>query len=149
MIKSNAVSFVNNLARLASSSASGTGKSVMAVEAYDKKNYLRDFAGRYGVPAESLSFVVSGESLDDTLTRWLCGPGEARSRDRRLARQFCWLLRRLVGEPKSVQVLGEDRSVLALLSKTEGDDAPHYVVEDLLFAAYPEGTLCFLLGRGE
>ena len=48
----------------------------------------------------------------------------------------------------SVFVLGEDRSVLQELRSAE-DGAPHYAVEDLLFAVYQEGTLCFLLGHSE
>ena len=149
MLKSNAVAFAGTLARMASFYASGTGQSVIAVEAYEKKNYLRDFSARYGVPAESLNFVPAEEKIGAVLSRWLCGTEKKRGRDGLIARQFTWLLGRLFGEPKAVHMLGEDRSLLELLSKTEGDDAPHYAVEDLFFAVYPEGTLCFLLGHAE
>ena len=148
MLKTETVNYINNLAKMASSYASGHGRSVIAAEAYQKKNYLSDFAARYEIPGEELRLVPSEETLGDIMTRWLCGEGKSRAKDRWIARWFCWLLHRYAGEPKSVHVLGEDRSVLELLSKTEGDDAPHYVVEDLLFAIYPEGTLCFMLGHG-
>lgn len=149
MLKQETVNYINNLAKMASSFASGTGKSVIAAEAYEKKDYLSAFVARYQIPAENMLLVPAEETLSEIMTRWLCGGGKGRAKDRWIARQFCWLLHRYLGEPKRLHVLGEDRSVLALLSKTEGADAPHYVVEDLLFAVYKDGTLCFLLGRSE
>ena len=147
MLKKETVNYINNLAKMASTFAAGTGKSVIAAEAYEKKNYLSDFVARYEIPAEHLALEPSEEALSEIMKRWLCGKGEASRKDRWIARRFCWLLDRYAGEPKTVYVLGEDRSVLAELSKTEGD-GPHYMVEDLLFAVYKEGTLCFLLGHG-
>ena len=147
MLKKETVNYINNLAKMASTFAAGTGKSVIAAEAYEKKNYLSDFVARYQIPAEHLSLELSEESLSEIMKRWLCGKGEGSRKDRWIARRFAWLLERYAGEPKTVYVLGEDRSVLAELSKTEGE-GPRYVVEDLLFAVYKEGTLCFLLGRG-
>lgn len=148
MLKNETVNYINNLAKMASSFASATGKSVIAAEAYGKKNYLSDFVARYGITAEHLVFVPSEESLGDIMKRWLCGEGKGRRKDRWIARWFCWLLGRYAGEPKTVYVLGEDRAVLAELSRTEGE-GPRYMVQDLLFAVYREGTLCFMLGRSE
>lgn len=149
MLKPETVNYINNLARMASSFASGTGRSVIAAEAYGKKNYLSDFVARYEIPAEHLLLQPAAETLDEVMTRWLCGAGKPKGKDRWIARRFCWLLRRYLGEPKTLNVLGEDRSVLEQLSRSGSADGASYVVEDLLFAAYPEGTLCFLLGRAE
>ena len=143
MLKKETVSFINNLAKMASSFASAPGGAVIAAEAYGKKNYLSDFVARYGISAEHLIFVPSEEPLGAIMTRWLCGEGEGSRKDRWIARRFCWLLRRYAGEPKTVYVLGEDRAALDELSQGGGK------VEDLLFAVYPEGTLCFMRGRGE
>ena len=147
-MKNETVNYINNLAKLASTFASATGKSVIAVESYGKKNYLSDFVAQYNISAEHLVFAPSEESLSDIMKRWLCGEGKGSRKDRWISNRFCWLLNRYTGEPKTVYVLDEDRTVLSELSHTEGD-GPHYVLEDLLFAVYQEGTLCFMLGRSE
>ncbi len=147
MLKNETVNYINNLAKMASTFASGTGKSVIAVEAYEKKNYLSDFVARYQILAEHLALQPSEHALSDIMKRWLCGKEEGSRKDRWIARRFGCLLERYAGEPKTVYVLGENRSVLAELSKMDGE-GPRYVVEDLLFAVYKEGTLCFLLGHG-
>lgn len=146
MLKRETVSFINNLAKVSSSFASATGRSVIAAEAYEKKNYLSDFAQRYAIPAEGLQLTVSEETPEELVRKWLCGEGKGSWKDRTIAREFGRLLRKAVGEAKSVSVLGGDRSVLEQLSRTDGD-GPRYVVEDLFFAVYKEGTLCFLRGR--
>ena len=148
MLKKESVQYINNLAKMFSSFASATGKSVIAVEAYGKKNYLTEFVTRYGVSAEKLALVPTEKTLREVLTVWFCGEGESKAKDRLLSRCFNWQLRRGFGEPKAVFVLGEDRSVLQELCSAE-DGLPRYVLEDLLFAVYQEGTLCFLCGRGE
>jgi len=148
MLKTESVNYINSLAKMLSSFASATGSSVIAAEAYGKKNYLTEFVSRYEIPAEKLALVPSEEKLSELLKRWFCGEGKSSGKDRLLARCFVWQLRRGFGEPKSVYVLGDDRSVLQDLSSVE-DGAPHYAVEDLMFAVYPEGTLCFLLGHSE
>ena len=148
MLKNESVSYINSLAKMFSSFAAATGKSVIAVEAYGKKNYLSEFVNRYEISAEKLALLPTEETLGDVMKRWFCGEGRGRTKDRMLARVFNWQLRRGFGEPKAVFVLGEDRSVLEELRSTE-EGLPHYAVDDLLFAVYPEGTLCFLRGRSE
>lgn len=148
MLKPEAVNYINNMAKMFSSFASATGPSVIAVEAYGKKNYLAEFVSRYEITAEKLSLVPAAENLTEVLKRWFCGEGKGCTKDRLLARCFVWQLRRGFGEPKSVFVLGEDRSVLQELCSSEAG-APRYAVEDLLFAVYQEGTLCFMRGRSE
>ena len=148
MLKAESVAYINNLAKMLSSFATGTGPSVIAAEAYGKKNYLSEFVSRYEIEAEKLALVPTEDALGEVLGRWFCGKGKGSAKDRLLARCFAWQLRRGFGEPKSVFVLGEDRSVLQELRSAE-DGAPHYAVEDLLFAVYQEGTLCFLLGHSE
>lgn len=146
MLKANVVAFTNNMTRMASYYAAGIGSGVIAAEAYDKKNYLRDFVTRYQIPAESLRLVPSDEALRDRLLLWL-GGGKPRGKDKLIARQLAWLLRVLLGEPTILHVLGEDRSALELLSDREGASGERFAVEDLFFAVYKEGTLCFLLGK--
>ena len=148
MLKKESVQYINSLARTFSSFASGTGNSVIAAEAYGKKNYLTEFVNRYEVPAEKLTLVSTEKTLAEVLTQWFCGEGKGTAKDRLLARGFNWQLRRGFGEPKAVFVLGEDRSVLQELSSAE-EGLPRYTVDDLLFAVYQEGTLCFLRGHGE
>lgn len=148
MLKNESVHYINSLAKMFSSFASATGKSVIAVEAYGKKNYLTDFVTRYGVSAEKLVLVPTEKTLREVLTVWFCGDGKGTAKDRLLARCFNWQLRRGFGEPKAVFVLGEDRSVLQELCSSE-EGLPRYALDDLLFAVYQEGTLCFLRGRGE
>ncbi len=148
MLKIESVNYINSLAKMFSSFASGTGKSMIAVEAYGKKNYLTEFVTRYEVSPEKLALVPAEEKLSEVLERWFCGEGKGRAKDRLLARCFNWQLRRGFGEPKAVFVLGEDRSVLEELRSTE-EGLPRYALDDLLFAIYQEGTLCFLRGRSE
>ena len=148
MLKNESVQYINSLAKMFSSFSTATGPSVLAVEAYGRKNYLTEFVTRYAVSAEKLALIPAEETLSDILKRWLCGEGKGRAKDRLLARVFNWQLRRGFGEPKAVFVLGEDRSVLEELRSTE-EGLPRYAVDDLLFAVYQEGTLCFLLGRSE
>lgn len=147
MIKPETVQYLNSLARMASNYAAATGSSLMAIEAYDKKNYARDFAERYEFPLEKLVLTPTEESLRSILRRWLCGEGKGRLKDRMLAGAFLRQLRRGMGEEKMTLVPGGDESVLARLSKTEGEDAPRYIVDELAFAVYQEGTLCFMLGH--
>ena len=148
MLKPESVSYINNLAKMLSSFATATGHSVMAVEAYGKKNYLTEFVSRYGITAEKLALIPSEEELSEVLKRWFCGEGKGSAKDRLLARCFAWQLRRGFGEPKAVFVLGEDRSVLRELCSLE-EGLPRYAVDNLLFAVYQEGTLCFLLGHSD
>lgn len=148
MLKNESVNYINSLAKMFSSFATATGKSMIAVEAYGKKNYLTEFVTRYGVSAEKLALVPTEKTLGEVMTRWFCGDGKGSGKDRLLARCFIWQLRRGFGEPKAVFVLGEDRSVLQELCSAE-EGLPRYAVDDLLFAVYQEGTLCFLRGRGE
>lgn len=148
MLKKESVHYINNLARMFSSFANATGSDVIAVEAYGKKNYLSEFVSRYEVSAEKLALVPTEEKLGDILRRWFCGEGKGCTKDRLLSRCFNWQLNRGFGEPKAVFTLGEDRSVLQELCSAE-EGAPRYTVDDLLFAVYREGTLCFLRGRGE
>ena len=148
MLKIESVNYINSLAKMLSSFASGNGKSVIAVEAYGKKNYLSEFVTRYEITPEKLALVPTEEKLGEVLRRWFCGEGKGSAKDRLLSRSFNWQLRRGFGEPKAVFVLGEDRSVLEELRSTE-EGLPRYALDDLLFAVYQEGTLCFLLGRGE
>ena len=146
MLQENTVSFINNLARIASGYSSAMGKSVLALEAYDKKNYLRDFTARYELPPDRLQLVPANQTDTEKLRQWLCGEGKGRLKDRMIAKQFCWMLHRGFGDARIIHVLGEDRSALELLSRQEGD-GPRFEVEDLFFAVYKEGTVCFLLGR--
>lgn len=148
MLKAESVTYINNLAKMLSSFATATGPSVIAVEDYGKKNYLSEFVARYEITAEKLAFIPTEESLSEALKRWFCGKGKGSAKDRLLARCFAWQLRRGFGEPKAVFVLGDDRSVLQELRSTE-EGLPRYAVDDLMFAVYQEGTLCFLLGRSE
>ena len=147
MIKPEIVRYLNNMANMISSYAGATGSSVMAIEAYDKKNYARDFAARYDFPLEKLVLTPTAEPLRAILARWLRGAGKGSLKDRMISSAFLRQLRRGVGTEKMTLIPGGDEDVLALLSKTEGEDTPRYIVDELAFAIYEEGALCFLLGH--
>lgn len=147
MIKPETVRYLNNLANMASSYAGATGGSVMAVEAYGKKNYAREFAERYEFPLEKLVLTPTEEPLSSILGRWLRGEGKSSLKDRMLSRAFLRQLRRGMGEEKMTLIPGGEEDVLSQLSKTEGEDTPRYIVDRLAFAVYEEGALCFMLGH--
>ena len=98
MIKPETVRYLNNLANMASSYAGATGSSVMAVEAYSKRNYARDFAARYEFPLEKLVLTPTAEPLNAILGRWLRGEGKGSLKDRIISRAFLRQLRRGMGE---------------------------------------------------
>ncbi len=148
MLKNETVQYLNNTARMVSAYSSAAAGDVIALEAYEKNNYIGEFAERYQVPAELMRLRPSEKSLQDYLRLWLCGEGKGRFKDRRISKTFYWLLRRYLGEPRKVAELGEDRTVLDKLSNTEGE-GPHYLVKDILFVTFKEGVLCFLLGHSE
>ena len=77
MLKTESVNYINSLAKMLSSFASATGSSVIAAEAYGKKNYLTEFVSRYEIPAEKLALVPSEEKLSELLKRWFCGEGKS------------------------------------------------------------------------
>lgn len=147
MIKAETVQYLNSLARMASNYSGATGKSLMAIEAYDKKNYARDFAERYDFPLEKLVLTPTDEPLNAILRRWLCGTGKGSLKDRMITGAFLRQLRRGMKEEKMTLLPGGEENVLAQLSKTEGEDTPRYIVDELAFAVYQEGALCFMLGH--
>ncbi len=148
MLKNETVQYLNSLARLASANSSAAAGDVIALEAYEKKSYIADFAGRYQVPAELMELKPSEKTLEDYLRLWLCGEGKGRFKDRWLMKRFAWLLRRYLGEPRKLAEPVEDSELLARLSNTEGEGL-RYVVKSLLFVTYKEGVLCLLRGHGE
>lgn len=147
MIRQEVTHYLNNMANMASSHSTAAGGSVLAVEAYDKKSYLRDFAERYDLPPEQFVLTPSEDALDRILKRWLCGEGRIRFKDRWLANTFCRQLRRSLGEEKKTLVPAESSEVLSLLSSTEDGEPSRYAVDGLAFSFYKDGVLCFLFGH--
>ncbi len=149
MFKEGSLSYIRNLANMASAYASGLGGAVIEADEFEAKNYLRDFAERYQIPPEMLRPVIAEHGVREQLRRWICGEGEGKgkAKDRFIAKVFGGLLRRTLGEEKELIELSGKEELLEKLGSAEGE-RPSCTVQDLCFVRYKEGTLCLMLGRG-
>ena len=147
MFKEGSLSYIRNLANMASAYASGLGGAVIEADEFEAKNFLRDFAERYQIPPEMLRPVIAEHGVREQLHRWICGEGKGKAKDRFIAKVFCGLLRRTLGDEKELIELSGKEELLEKLGSAEGE-RPACTVQDLCFVRYKEGTLCLMLGRG-
>lgn len=149
MINLETESYLRGLVRMASACAEGVGLSGITVETCSREGFEEEFSAAYKVPMEIVRTVPAEGTLLSILTAWLGGSApEISARDRRLTENLLWYIQRELGEPLELRVLEKEQECLDALSGCDGL-GPFFFMEDVLFAVYREGTVCFLMGNDE
>ena len=148
MLPNETLSYIQGLLHMATAAAEGAGPSGIECEFFPAEGFAEDFAACYELAPGRIRLVPEQESLDGLLTLWLAGWDGPRERDRRIARELAWLLRRTLGLPRALYRLDDEEAILADMSGRDGL-GPFFFLEGCFLAAYETGLLCFFLGNDE
>ena len=130
--------YLSGLTRMASSCAAGIGPSYVDADFFRREGFPVAFAARYGTELGHL--VPESDSLETVLGQWMG--------DRQVAERLMHWVRLSLGSPGQVY-RPADGDLVNRLDSAEDRCVPFFFLEDLIFADFPEGIVCFLIGNDE
>lgn len=133
--------YLSGLTHMASSAAAGTGPSYIDAVFFGNPDPLAAFARYFRVSLRQEDLVPSDQPLETVLGQWLG--------DRDVTERLFHWIGFHIGQPGRVWVLPEDEKLTEALSRERGGLGAFYFMEDLCFAAFPDGLACFMMGNDE
>lgn len=133
--------YLSGIMNLASSLSTWIGPSYIEVECYKKENAQSNLIKEHNLPKEEYEFIELETSFEDLLKEIL---GE----DIKLIESINYWIAFHIGFPIKIST-PKDRKIIHQLGRSEGEDSPFYIVDDLYWIEFKDYMVLFIIGNNE